>query len=547
MAYDPNVNYQQLINETSDPAQKAQYEAQRNEKIADMNKNGTNTGNYQQTNNYQQPSTYTAADAKKAAANYQAAGNYHDADVRATNAQDTAAIDAAKDRYYQAYADWKNATTPEAKAEAQARMDAAHADAEKVRAGYGYSGGSDGSLGSVMQQPDVPYPADMRGQPQLDKVGHAPDLTPYVESWADLAKQQAQLQIDYATSKGINDLTRAEEDAQKQFQTQRNQISADERNALDNQALYAEARGDKGGIGQAQYAQIQANAASNRLAVNQAQTKLSTDTARQIADLRAQGEFEKADKLLEISQQYLSQLLQLHQWAAEFNMSADQFNIQLDKWKYEFSESVREFDLNFNEGVREFDLGYDFDVHKFNYGVQQDQIENLASAGLKLAQMGITPSQSQISAMQSLYGYDANTVKTITAAALASQATGIKGSGGGTKTAKTSDGDGSWSASTNVLMNAYNALGSNPNYTTFVNWLKNNTKVSTESAIDSAWAEYQDYAKQLKGAETFYSDYIAGFGSQTAKVEATDRIKNQKGTWMTDAAYEYIMHRIGVI
>ena len=35
----------------------------------------------------------------------------------------------------------------------------------------------------------------------------------------------------------------------------------------------------------------QNNAAQNRLAVNQAQTKLATDTARQVEDLRAQGEF----------------------------------------------------------------------------------------------------------------------------------------------------------------------------------------------------------------------------------------------------------------
>ena len=46
---------------------------------------------------------------------------------------------------------------------------------------------------------------------------------------------------------------------------------------------------------------------------NQAQTKLSTDTARQIADLRAQGEFEKADALLELNQTYLSKLMEIQQ------------------------------------------------------------------------------------------------------------------------------------------------------------------------------------------------------------------------------------------
>ena len=77
---------------------------------------------------------------------------------------------------------------------------------------------------------------------------------------------------------------------------------------MDNAALYAELRGDRGGIGLAQYNAVQNAAEENRLAVDAAQIKMATDTDRQIADLRTQGEFAKAKQVLEISQAYLQQL-----------------------------------------------------------------------------------------------------------------------------------------------------------------------------------------------------------------------------------------------
>ena len=158
------------------------------------------------------------------------------------------------------------------------------------------------------------------------------DLSGYLDAWRQAANEQAQKRIDYAVNKGVNDLQRAEEDAKKQFQTQRNQVDADEARNLDNAALYAELRGDRGGIGQQQYSSVQNNAAQNRQTVNSAQVKLATDTQRQIADLRAQGEFQKADKLLEISQSYLQQLVSLEQWAAEYDLSAAQFNESVRQW-----------------------------------------------------------------------------------------------------------------------------------------------------------------------------------------------------------------------
>lgn len=284
----------------------------------------------------------------------------------------------------------------------------------------------------------------------------APDLTSVLDKWLEAAKAQAEGKIDYATSIGINELQRAREDAQGQFQTQRNQIAADEARAQDNQALYNERAGDRGGIGAAQYDSIANTAAQNRLTVNQAQTKLSTDTARQIADLRAQGEFEKADQLLQLSQSYLQQLISIEQWSAEFNLSVDQFNKQIEQWNYEYELKVadllgawrgqqtlasKQFELS--RGSELFDREYKQAglTGTFRGQPTLEARASLAEAGLALAQSGIMPSQSQLEAMKSLYGYDGNAVTgLVQTAKLAAQSklsggSGYKGgSSGGSKT-----------------------------------------------------------------------------------------------------------------
>ena len=144
----------------------------------------------------------------------------------------------------------------------------------------------------------------------------------------------------------------------------------DEAKALDNQVLYNEARGDRGGIGAGQDNSIQNTAATNRLTVQKEQTQLATDTARQIADLRSQGEFEKANQLLSISQKYLSELMDLYQWAKETNVSIDEFNLQVAQWEENFKLSL---------------VGAELDAEAFNLNVANamiDQENNLFNARL---------------------------------------------------------------------------------------------------------------------------------------------------------------------
>lgn len=265
----------------------------------------------------------------------------------------------------------------------------------------------------------------------------------YLEQWYQSAQQQQQNTIDFGTNQAILELLRNKQDAEAQYQEQRNQIAIDEAKAKDNQALYAESRGDKGGIGAAQYDAIMNTAAQNRLAVNSAQTKLATDTSRQIADLRAQGEYEKADALLTLSQQYLSQLMSLEQWAAEYNLSVAQFNASLQQWQAEFDLKVADLLGSYNGQQTMSAKQFAFNQQQYQDSLKADQEKKLASAGEILLAAGIMPSASQLAAM-GMTETDAQSY--ITAQKVAAAATKGKsgsrstGSGGGTMTSMDYDG-----------------------------------------------------------------------------------------------------------
>ena len=229
--------------------------------------------------------------------------------------------------------------------------------------------------------------------------GYGGSMQNYLDQWYQSAQQQQQNTVDFGTNQAILELLRNKQDAEAQYQEQRNQIAIDEAKAKDNQALYAESRGDKGGIGAAQYDTIMNTAAQNRLQVNSAQTKLATDTSRQIADLRAQGEYEKADALLTLSQQYLSQLMSLEQWAAEYNLSVAQFNASLQQWQAEFDLKVADLLGSYNGQQTLSAKQFAFNQQQYQDSLKADQEKKLASAGEILLDAGIPPSPSQLAAM----------------------------------------------------------------------------------------------------------------------------------------------------
>ncbi len=203
----------------------------------------------------------------------------------------------------------------------------------------------------------------------------------------EAARQQAELNADRTVEEGTAALRLAEEEAQPGFQTLRDQIAIDERQALDSQALYAEMRGDRGGIGQAQAASIQNAAAQGRLAVNLDQQRLAAETAREIEKLRRQGEFRKADAVLNLTQQSLSELLELERWAKEKNLSIEQFNTELRRWKAEYVWQARRFGVETDLDLAK--LAGTMPNGTAAYGVRQAERSLLAGAADTLAGLGL--------------------------------------------------------------------------------------------------------------------------------------------------------------
>lgn len=369
---------------------------------------------------------------------------------------------------------------------------------------------------SVIQKPQE---QEQQEANQSTAAPATPNFSDYLDRWYAAAQEQQKNQIDYATSTGVNELVRAQQDAQEQFQTQRNQIAIDEANAKDNQALYAEARGDNGGIGAAQYDSIMNTAAQNRLAVNSAQTKLATDTSRQIADLRAQGEFEKADALLTLSQQYLSQLISLEQWAAEYGLNVAQFNASLQQWQAEFELAVGETLGNYKGQQTLGAQQFAFSQQQYSDELAMTQKNQLSDDGWLFLQAGIMPSASQLNAM----GMTADQAKTI----LTSQqlAASSKGSGGSSKSSTNT------SSGTGIDALFYDAMryGGDAPWT----WIKENRKKYGVNNVPekSEWEAYQKKASNLNSEGGMNESHF----NATAKT-----IEQWFAQGLNDNAVEYI-------
>lgn len=134
------------------------------------------------------------------------------------------------------------------------------------------------------------------------------DLSPLITQLYDAEAERIRTETNYETQGAVDQLNRALQDAQPSYeQAIANQL-LETKQAKDAQALYNQVQGDRGGIGSARMSSIENTGAKNREAIASQQKKLATDTARQIADLRAQGKYKEATLLLQNSQQQLSAL-----------------------------------------------------------------------------------------------------------------------------------------------------------------------------------------------------------------------------------------------
>lgn len=387
----------------------------------------------------------------------------------------------------------------------------------------------------------------------------------YLEQWFNAATKQQNNAIDWATSQQIQETLRAQQEADAQFQNTRDQIAIDEAKAKDNQALYAGTRGDKGGIGASQYDSIMNTAAQNRLSVNQAQTQMAADTASTISNLRAQGEYEKADALLELSQTYLAQLISLEQWAAEYGLSVAQFQAQLDQWQ-------KDYQLNYAQVMGNYNGTPTLEAQQYQDSLALNQQETLAEQGWQALSLGVTPSAAQLSAM----GVTADQVNTY----LMSQqlAASSKGNGGGGNPSKSATpketlkslptGSAEWQ---NAVLSGASGRGQSAyDYLIDAGLSQSNAERHAEDLepILEAWSGVgvssiakgmatdltKNYASQNDKMtvifETWLGEEKRNSMSDKQFAVAMNRVNEtgdwgESGSWMTETDLYYLLHQIG--
>ena len=207
----------------------------------------------------------------------------------------------------------------------------------------------------------------------------------WADEWAKNQKGLVDTQIDYATNQGIIEAQRAEEDAQPKFQQQLNQNDIDTARAMSNSALYAEARGDRGGIGQSQYNEVQAAGLRAKQEINSARTKLATDTARAIADLRSKGEFQKAESYMKIQNELMAKYFEIENAILNYGIS-----------RAEYEQAKEQADFNRDYQIANLLGTYNGQPTLSSQRYNQEQL--IANAQWKLA-TGIMPTAEELAAL----------------------------------------------------------------------------------------------------------------------------------------------------
>lgn len=207
-----------------------------------------------------------------------------------------------------------------------------------------------------------------------------------VEQMSQSSLDQLNGQIDYATEQAVLEQKRAVEDAQPEFEKRLKDLDTETARAMANSAMYAEMRGDRGGIGQSQYNEVQAQALANKQAIKAEQTKLATDAARAVADARAKGEFEKADAVWKVAQQKLADLYEIEKYNAEFGMSKAEFDQSVAQWKANFALQEAPY-TGMYQGQQTLQAMND----------ERDYMASLAE--MKLKQFGVMPTAEELAAL----------------------------------------------------------------------------------------------------------------------------------------------------
>ena len=227
------------------------------------------------------------------------------------------------------------------------------------------------------------------------------DLSPMINQLYDAADQQIKTNMNYETQQAADQLRRALQDAQGSYEDAIARQLIETQQARDAQALRNQVNGDRGGIGSAQVDSIVNTGAKNREAIAAQQRQLSTDTARQLADLRAQGKYEEANQLLQSAQQRLAALY-------EEQVRLQQMQETQKSTLASLGSQYLSAGLVPNQAMLDA-MGIDAQTAQLyaDYAKQQNNASQLAALGSEYLSAGLMPNQAMLDAL----GIDAATAQ----------------------------------------------------------------------------------------------------------------------------------------
>jgi hypothetical protein len=250
-----------------------------------------------------------------------------------------------------------------------ALADSIHEQAEAIRAGYGYSGGADGSGIYAVKTPQQQVM-----QQQVQQNGAA-DMQKYLEDMYAAQADAAMKQLEDAYNKNMTALDVAEGKIPKAYEAARNRTAGESAVAGANFNEYAAAQGLGSGSGtQAQLAR--ANALSGNLSsINAQEANALADIEAERAELmrsyqsaitQAQSQNKAAladalyNEMLRLQQEYQNFSLQQQQWNYQLEQDAYQRQLNEAKLAAQYGDTSRLANMGIIGGQKTGSV-YDYD------------------------------------------------------------------------------------------------------------------------------------------------------------------------------------------
>ena len=239
-------------------------------------------------------------------------------------------------------------------------------------------------------------PQGVSGTNALDN-SNTKDYSESIKNQYAQMAQEAQSTANQAVTAGTETLNAGLKKGVSQYKALYEQAQRDQADQIATQRGIEANNGNRGGIGHASYGVAENTYDTEIARIGQAQRQLETDTARQIADLRAQGDYAAADAALASAQAQFQQMYEAQLRADENLRSNYEWNTTLQRQDDENSRKVA-------EEVR--DLEWEDEAYARKLG-ELFMSKGLMPTDRMLEMMGITAEDAQryIGTLFGAYGY----------------------------------------------------------------------------------------------------------------------------------------------